>query len=76
MGTPGYVAPEIWEGETATPATDVYGLGVVLWEMLAGRQLFDGDTPAAVMKKHLVEIPPSLGEVRPDAPDALTRVVA
>ncbi|MGC1379328.1 MAG: SUMF1/EgtB/PvdO family nonheme iron enzyme [Anaerolineales bacterium] len=52
LGTPHYMAPEIWEGEDAVPATDQYALACVLVEMLTGRVLFDGKTPPAVMTKH------------------------
>lgn len=76
MGTPGYVAPELWEEKGASPATDVYALGVVLWEMLAGRRLFAGETPAGVMRKHLTETPPPLTEVRAGVPRAVADVVA
>ncbi len=76
IGTPGYVAPELWEEKGATPATDVYALGVVLWEMLAGQRLFAGETPAGVMRKHLTVTPPPLAEVRADVPLAVAKVVA
>ena len=52
LGTPAYMAPEIWEGEEAVPATDQYALACVLVEMLTGKVLFDGKTPPAVMAKH------------------------
>ncbi len=57
IGTPAYMAPEQWEGQPATPATDVYALSCVAVEMLTGRMLFDGSTPAVVMKQHLIEGP-------------------
>lgn len=75
MGTPSYVAPEIWEERGASPATDVYALGVVLWEMLAGQRLFEGETPAGVMRKHLTVTPPPLTEVRPDVPPTVAEMV-
>lgn len=57
LGTPSYIAPEIWNGEPATPASDIYSLGCILYEMLTGTLLFDGDTPGYVMTQHLVEGP-------------------
>ena len=75
VGTPAYIPPEVWEGKKATPASDVYSLGCVLWEMLAGRALFEGDTPPAVMRGHLMEPPPPLEEVRPQAPKRIAQVV-
>jgi hypothetical protein len=52
VGTPAYIAPEIWDGAQATPATDVYSLACVVCEMLTGRVLFGGETPMAVMRAH------------------------
>jgi len=52
IGTPSYIAPEIWEGQEASPATDQYALACVLAEMLTGKVLFGGKTPPAVMAKH------------------------
>ena len=52
LGTPPYMAPEIWEGHPAVFATDQYALACVLVEMLTGKALFDGKTPPAVMAQH------------------------
>jgi len=57
MGTPAYMAPEIWQGEPAGPAADQYSLACVLVEMLTGKPLFSGPTPPAVMRQHLMEGP-------------------
>ncbi|MHC1783641.1 MAG: protein kinase [Anaerolineaceae bacterium] len=63
-GTPAYRAPELWRGKPpASPATDVYSLGCVLYEMLTGKVLFDGATPDEIITQHLVE--------RPDIPESL-----
>lgn len=50
---PGYVAPEIWQGAPATIAADIYSLGCILFEMLCGKPLFNGNSTPEVMKKHL-----------------------
>jgi formylglycine-generating enzyme required for sulfatase activity/serine/threonine protein kinase len=52
LGTPAYIAPEIWESQPASPATDQYALACVVYEAATGKLLFSGETPPAVMKKH------------------------
>jgi serine/threonine protein kinase len=73
LGTPAYMAPEQLHGSPATPRTDLYALGCVLYELLAGGRLFDGATPAALMFQHLEEAPRPLH--RPDLPPALESLV-
>ena len=60
VGTPQYLSPEQAEGKTATQASDIYSLGVVLYECLAGRRPFDGDSPIATALSHLRDEPPPL----------------
>ncbi len=60
VGTPRYMAPEQAQGQLSTPATDIYSLGVVLYEMLAGRSPFSGSTAVELAVKHLHELPPPL----------------
>ena len=71
-GKTAYVAPElIDEGLEASPQSDIFSLGIVLWEILAGRDLFKSDTDIQSLRKIIAcEIPP-LAEIRPDLPPAL-----
>lgn len=52
VGTPHYIAPEVWEGQGATAQADIYALGCILYEMLTGEKVFKGETPPAVMMAH------------------------
>jgi len=68
IGTPAYMAPELWKGEAAQPATDQYALACVLVEMLTGEALFDAPTDPAIMMKHFepVFLPETWPEGIPD----------
>ncbi|NWG18192.1 MAG: protein kinase, partial [Chloroflexi bacterium] len=75
MGTPSYMAPEQWRGESVTPATDQYALGVLTYTMLTGRLPFEANTPFALMHKHLNEEPTPLAMWRADLPDTIKPVL-
>ncbi|MDW8214868.1 MAG: serine/threonine-protein kinase, partial [Roseiflexaceae bacterium] len=75
VGTPGYLSPEQAQGLPVTPASDIYSLGVVVFEMLAGRLPFDGDTPMSIAIQHIQTPPPPLRALRPDIPPAVEAVV-
>ncbi|MEO8612597.1 MAG: protein kinase [Chloroflexota bacterium] len=75
MGTPLYMSPEQWRGESVTPAADQYALGVTTYAMVTGHLPFDAPTPYALMHKHLTEQPPPPQNYRADVPDALKKVL-
>jgi eukaryotic-like serine/threonine-protein kinase len=75
LGTSNYLSPEQANGEPVTAATDVYSLGVVLYELLAGEVPFNGNNLVAVAMRHVHEAPPSLLESRPDLPLRLVAAV-
>jgi hypothetical protein len=71
-GTPRYMAPEQASGLPTSPTTDIYSAGIVLYEMLAGRPPFTGDSAVEVAMRHVQEAPPPLP---PATPESLVRVV-
>jgi eukaryotic-like serine/threonine-protein kinase len=68
LGTPRYLSPEQVSGAAATPRSDLYAMGVLCYEMLAGESPFTGGTPIAIAMAHQTEPPPPLDERRPDLP--------
>jgi serine/threonine-protein kinase len=76
VGTLAYAPPEQIRGEEVGPAADVYALGCVLFECLAGRRPFVRDNDAALMYAHLSDPPPSLQAPRPELGSAIDAVVA
>jgi len=76
IGTPAYMSPEQAEGSADVDGrSDVYALGCVLFEMLAGRPPFVGRSARQVMSLHVTTPPPSLRELRPGLPDGVARAV-
>ena len=75
MGTAQYLSPEQAQGHAVTAASDLYSIGVMLFEMLAGQLPFEGDSAVSVALKHLSEPPPPISQFRPDVHPALESVV-
>ncbi len=75
LGTVDYIAPEQAQGRAATPQSDIYALGVVLYEMLTGRLPFTGDTPVAVAMKHISEPPVPPRRWNPHLPASLEQII-
>jgi len=75
MGTAQYLSPEQAQGHAVAAASDLYSIGVMLYEMLAGRLPFEGESAVSVALKHLSEPPPALSRFRPDIHPALEAVV-
>ena len=75
MGTAQYLSPEQAQGHAVAAASDLYSIGVMLYEMLAGRLPFEGESAVSVALKHLSEPPPPLSQFRPDVHPALEAVV-
>jgi serine/threonine-protein kinase len=75
VGTPDYMAPEQVQGERGDARTDVYALGVMLYEMLIGEVPFQGDSPLAVMGQRVTTTAPRVRSRRPEVPPALEAVV-
>lgn len=75
MGTATYFSPEQAQGKPVDPRSDLYSLGVMMYEMVTGRALFTGETPLAIAYKHVQDEPPRPTEVIPDIPYSLEAVI-
>lgn len=74
-GTPAYMSPEQGHGERGNERSDIYALGIMLYEILAGRVPFDADTPLAVLLKHINDPLPLPRQLNPAIPEAVEQVV-
>ncbi|HRX20391.1 MAG TPA: protein kinase [Syntrophomonadaceae bacterium] len=75
VGTVHYIAPEQAKGEPVTPATDIYSLGCVLYEMLTGNVPFDAESPLTVVLKHIHDEPAMPRSLNPEIPAGLENVI-
>lgn len=76
LGSPAYMSPEQANGEEAGPASDLYSIGVMLFELLTGRLPFVAPTPLGVLRMHADSPPPRLSSLVPDLPEPLVDTVA
>ncbi|MGZ9220686.1 MAG: protein kinase domain-containing protein [Anaerolineales bacterium] len=75
MGTPAYISPEQARGENVDHRADIYGLGAILYEMLAGKRPYPGDTVIGVAVQHVNDPIPDILKVRPDLPVEVDAII-
>jgi len=75
MGTAQYLSPEQAQGHAVSAPSDLYSVGIVLYEMLTGRVPFDGESPVSIALKHVSEAPIPPSQFNPEIPSALEQVV-
>jgi serine/threonine-protein kinase len=76
IGTPSYMSPEQCKGMDLTHVSDLYSLGIILYEMLTGEVPYDSETPLSVLQKHITEPIPSLYEHRVDLPSSFEKIIS
>jgi len=75
IGTPEYMSPEQVEGKEVDPRSDIYSLGIILYEMITGRVPFEGDTPFSIGIKHKSETPKDPRELNSQIPEDLSHII-
>jgi serine/threonine-protein kinase len=75
IGTHGYMSPEQARGQIVDARSDIFALGVMLYEMLTGRRPFGGDTPSDVLSSVIKDVPHALSSIRAGLPQELSRIV-
>jgi serine/threonine protein kinase len=75
FGTADYMSPEQIQGKRGDARTDIYSLGIILYEMLTGRVPFSGDNPLAVMSQHMTSTPPAPRKINPHIPAGMEAII-
>ena len=75
IGTPQYMSPEQAAGDAVDGRSDIYSLGIVLYQMLAGAPPFDGDSSAKIIAQQLTTVPPDIRQLRSDVPTELAALL-
>ncbi len=75
IGTPAYMAPEQAQGTEVDGRADIYALGIILFEILTGKQPFEADTPMAVAIKHITDPVPHIHQTNPQLPEAMDTII-
>ena len=75
LGTVGYMSPQQAEGKPVDLRSDIFSLGAVLYEMVAGRRAFEGDSPVSILSAILTKTPPPAGSLRPGVPPDLDHII-
>ncbi len=75
IGTPAYMAPEQAQGTDIDGRADIYALGIILFEMLTGKQPYEADTPMAVAIKHITDPVPHIRQANPQLPEELETII-
>ncbi len=75
MGTPAYISPEQAQAQPVDRRSDIYSLGIILYELVTGRVPYVADTPLAVILKHLSDPLPLPSIIKPDIPDSIEQVI-
>ncbi len=75
IGTPAYMSPEQAQGEKIDNRSDIYGLGVIIFQMLSGQQPYKADTPMGVVVKHITEPVPEIRKVTPSLPEETDAII-
>lgn len=75
IGTPAYMAPEQAQGDAIDGRADIYAIGIILYEMLTGRQPYEADTPMAVAIKHITDPVPQILVANPKLPEGMEQII-